>query len=429
VSVPEPITQVATVGIPAVGLRPGPPVARRPALLIVTADALVGQSLGHVFRDQFDLLICPSGQAALGMVQRGTCDVVLCDHELVGMPGLELSERLRQTDPDLQSIVLTTGATADFASRTLRNRAFAIVRKPFLVADLRELVAEALACSRQGRAARRLQEKQEQLAGVAETLRLERDLYAGALHDLNGALTVISGLSELLTHDLPKAFANQGAALPQDLRNAVEDIRHQSAMCVAITRHSMRLFRRNLDEERCDARGVLDDLGHLLRHHRFAKGHQLRVQLPPEGVVLKAGAAAVFRILTNLGFNALQATDRPHRVDIETWLVRDPLLPATPPPPGIVSFWIRDAFVNQPPFLALAVRDDGPGIAPELLPHLFHDLVTTKPEGEGTGLGLTVVYRTVLELKAAMHFSTAAGRGTCFTIYLPVDKSTAIQPR
>jgi signal transduction histidine kinase len=54
-----------------------------------------------------------------------------------------------------------------------------------------------------------------------------------------------------------------------------------------------------------------------------------------------------------------------------------------------------------------------------LVPRLFREGLTTKPGGEGTGLGSQVVYRGVLETKSARHFTTVPGRGTCITLYLP----------
>jgi len=76
-------------------------------------------------------------------------------------------------------------------------------------------------------------------------------------------------------------------------------------------------------------------------------------------------------------------------------------------------------FSNTPPLLQLSVRDDGPGIPPEVLPKIFQPYFTTKPPGKGTGLGLAIVHRLLKEARGCLHVHSMAGQGTAFNIYLP----------
>jgi signal transduction histidine kinase len=66
------------------------------------------------------------------------------------------------------------------------------------------------------------------------------------------------------------------------------------------------------------------------------------------------------------------------------------------------------------------VRDDGPGIAPEELPHVFEPFRTSKPAGRGTGLGLTISRRIVAEHGGALEVESGPGAGACFAIRLPL---------
>lgn len=68
----------------------------------------------------------------------------------------------------------------------------------------------------------------------------------------------------------------------------------------------------------------------------------------------------------------------------------------------------------------LEVRDDGMGIDPEVLPHVFEPFVTTKQPGEGTGLGLWVVWEFVGHMGGEISVDSAPGRGTVFTVKLPL---------
>ncbi len=74
--------------------------------------------------------------------------------------------------------------------------------------------------------------------------------------------------------------------------------------------------------------------------------------------------------------------------------------------------------VDHEPLVRLDVRDNGSGISQDLLPHIFDPFFTTK--SEGTGLGLSVSYNIVAEHKGRLEVQSEPGKGTCFSMYLPV---------
>lgn len=80
-------------------------------------------------------------------------------------------------------------------------------------------------------------------------------------------------------------------------------------------------------------------------------------------------------------------------------------------------------------WLRLSVNDDGPGIAPEHVPHLLEPFFTTRAGHGGTGLGMTVVHNTVRDAGGALDLRTAPGEGTRFDLYLPCPAGDAAGPR
>jgi two-component system cell cycle sensor histidine kinase/response regulator CckA len=84
-----------------------------------------------------------------------------------------------------------------------------------------------------------------------------------------------------------------------------------------------------------------------------------------------------------------------------------------------------EGFDNSAPLAALSVRDDGPGIPPEILPKIFQPFFTTKGPKDGTGLGLNIVQRFVKSAKGALHVHSEPGKGTTFTVYLPAVPAAA----
>ena len=71
-------------------------------------------------------------------------------------------------------------------------------------------------------------------------------------------------------------------------------------------------------------------------------------------------------------------------------------------------------------YLRLEIIDTGTGINPEIHEEIFNPFFTTKPIGVGTGLGLSMVHGIVKRLKGYISFTSESGKGTAFTVYLPV---------
>jgi signal transduction histidine kinase len=70
--------------------------------------------------------------------------------------------------------------------------------------------------------------------------------------------------------------------------------------------------------------------------------------------------------------------------------------------------------------IVVEIRDDGPGIEPEIQARLFEPFFTTKPAGRGTGLGLSISRRIVHEHGGRIDLESAPGQGTCVRVTLPV---------
>ena len=102
------------------------------------------------------------------------------------------------------------------------------------------------------------------------------------------------------------------------------------------------------------------------------------------------------QVLVNLVMNAVHALQRQGRVVLRTSLNTD----------GTVE---------------LQVEDDGPGIAPELQEQIFAPFFTTKPEGEGTGLGLYICRNIITGHGGSITLKSQPEKGTVFRIRLPVD--------
>jgi len=83
---------------------------------------------------------------------------------------------------------------------------------------------------------------------------------------------------------------------------------------------------------------------------------------------------------------------------------------------------VRTAHANG--IITIRVTDNGAGIRPEDLPHIFEPFYTTKTVGKGTGLGLYVSYGTIQDLGGTLEIASEPGQGTTATICLPVNQES-----
>lgn len=84
--------------------------------------------------------------------------------------------------------------------------------------------------------------------------------------------------------------------------------------------------------------------------------------------------------------------------------------------------YIRIHTFSKNGMIGIDVEDDGPGIGFEKISHIFDPFYTTKPEGQGIGLGLSIVARVVQAHGGTIEVESKSGKGTCFHIWIPHDR-------
>ncbi len=83
------------------------------------------------------------------------------------------------------------------------------------------------------------------------------------------------------------------------------------------------------------------------------------------------------------------------------------------------NLWIETRLNNDETEIKIQVRDDGAGIAPDVLPQIFEPFLTTKESGHGVGLGLAISRGIVERHNGRIDVASELGRGTTFTVTLP----------
>jgi PAS domain S-box-containing protein len=234
-------------------------------------------------------------------------------------------------------------------------------------------------------------------------------LAGGIAHDFNNILSAVLG-----SVDLGLRSVDADSKPAHYLRN----IRLAAQRAANLTRQILAFSRRGPQEFRpTELRAVVDEALSLLRAS-LPTTIEIRRRLQTESTV-RADGTQLHQVLMNLGTNAGLAMHE-HGGVLEV-AVEDVVVDADLAGryPGLVP----GAYVR------LTVRDTGVGMTPEVMAHVFEPFFTTRPRGEGTGMGLAVVHGIVRNHGGSIHVNSTPGAGTTVEIHLPaLEAATAVAP-
>jgi signal transduction histidine kinase/CheY-like chemotaxis protein len=248
---------------------------------------------------------------------------------------------------------------------------------------------------------RALQDTQAQLVQAAK-LSAVGQLVSGVAHELNNPLSVVIGHGQLMLSRNP----------PPEVRRPIELIVAQGERMAKIVQ-GLLLFSR----QRATARGPVN-LPEIIEQTLFLRAAQLRLSgiemrmdYAPDSPPAEGDAHQLQQVILNLLLNAeqaiLQARAERARTTGDADQPGDRIIVRTEPAESDGAEWVR-----------LEVEDNGPGIAPAILPRIFEPFFTTKAVGQGTGLGLSVSYGIVEQHGGRLSAESEPGR-TVFTVLLP----------
>ena len=348
-------------------------------------------------------------EAALVMVAEGEWDLVFLDVGLPGMDGVALLKLLRERHPDLDVVMLSGAADMGKAVQAMRRGARNWLSKPVSVDGILAECAKA----RERATARR------QAARLAEAARLRSlgRVAEGVAHEVNNPLNIMVQAAGLIKDSLGEPEA---AALPdlEDMRTAVETIRVQSLRVREITRKLL-MVGHGLDPRTgpLDVAAAIDAVLELLHARVEQSGVVCRIALP-DGPARPLGSLPELRqILLHLVENALDAMPQGGTLHIRGSVRREAAQDR-----GWYDLW---------------VEDNGPGIAAEVLPHIFEPFFSTRTlqsrpqtpdqtSGQGqslgryAGLGLAVARSLAQARNGALTAVNRPEGGASFCLSLPL---------
>jgi len=358
----------------------------RASLLIVDDERGPAESLRMIFKPSYDVFMANGGEQALEIIHNMPIDVVTLDLRMPSMSGIEVMERIKKFDPDIEVIVVTGYSSLDTAVRGLRFGAFDYISKPFDVPQISDLVGRAVARRRSSLRNRRMKE----------------DFLANLSHELRTPLSAVIGYSAILNDELHDVVTpDQRTALERiqinsfELLNMVEGVLLLNALDAGELAVSLHPF--NLNE-------LLARAVDKFRAVASEKGLLVRVDLPPGGVSVISDQEKIERTIWALLDNAVKFT-----------------------PGGVVSVSLRQ--VPQENWVEIEVSDTGIGMhsdeAAQALQGLTQVDASPRRRFRGLGIGLRMATRLIDLLGGKIRVVTEVGQGTNFIVTLPLRRNHA----
>jgi signal transduction histidine kinase len=268
--------------------------------------------------------------------------------------------------------------SAPFPSDSLRA-AEALARHAALAIENAQLFEREQRTIEELRIAQKRLLQSEKLATIGQ-------MAAGIAHELNTPLTYIVGNLELLQ---AQELRDDQRDMLVSISKGVERIRGLAQSLLAFSRPSRE------EAVLLHPNEILERALDLCRYQLLKVGVSLETSLAPGVPRIRGVANQLEMALINLIVNAAHALD------------------------GRSRRQLRLSTEAEGDYVRLRISDSGPGIPPALQATLFEPFVTTKSEGQGTGLGLSTVLMVVERHHGRIDFSTSPGDGTTFTILLP----------
>lgn len=285
---------------------------------------------------------------------------------VIGLINLERTQKHAFSSQDLNLFESLAGILASVMMNASRHRALEEQITSRLAAEKRLLLST-------------------KLAAIGE-------MAAGVAHEVSNPLTTVAGFIELALKELP---------LDHPLREDLELAYSEACRAKVVVRRLLNFSRASEPvRSEIDLNELIGEVLALVQHQAEANHVKVRFEPFPGLPYVFMAAGQIKQVLLNLIQNALQAM----------------------PEGGLLALRTARDERQCKAGAAIAIQDSGQGIAPENMEHIFEPFFTTRPGGQGTGLGLSISYGIVSEHGGLIDVESTPGSGSCFTVWLPVDK-------
>ena len=266
--------------------------------------------------------------------------------------------------------------------------------------------ARAIAETRANELKREMEERKKLEKQFLQVQKMETlgTLAGGIAHDLNNQLTPVKGYIDLVLAEMPPADPNY--ALLAEAKVSLE-------RCTEVI-HRLLDFSHasNQKKEIVSVSKILRELKGLI-HNFLPSTIRAEISCSDDLYPVEANETELENVLMNMATNARDAMPDGGKLIFEASNVR-------------LNEGVLKSGFQQGLYVLISIRDNGTGIDPENLQRIFEPFFTTKIKGQGTGLGLAMVFKIIRDYGGWVDVSSQLGKGTVFQIYLPAKPEAEV---
>jgi len=236
----------------------------------------------------------------------------------------------------------------------------------------------------------------EQQLARAQNLASIDELSAGVAHEINNPLGIIAQEVQWIEHILTTGATDQ-LRQNEDLNESVRVISLQVDRCKEIVSKLLSLARDMKPViQRIELNDLIDNITDLVKKEAAAKQIQIYTKFQPGLPSVYSDPPLLRQVVLNLLVNATQAIDKSGEITLSTNAANEETVKIT-------------------------IEDSGCGIPQENIEKIFTPFFSTKPAGQGTGMGLALCRGIIERLGGSISVASDIGRCTVFTVCLPID--------
>jgi signal transduction histidine kinase len=247
------------------------------------------------------------------------------------------------------------------------------------------------------------------------------ELTAGIAHEIQNPINFVNNFSEVsneLIDEMKEKIIEgnyaEASTIADDVKKNLDKINHHGKRADSIVKGMLQHSRSSAgSKEPTDLAALADEYLRLAYHGMRAKDKSfntsIKTDFDPQLPLVPVVAQDISRVLLNLFNNAFYAVHEKSKTAGPSY-----------EPTVTVRASLEPSAVGHPPSAIISIADNGPGIPESIKEKIFQPFFTTKPTGQGTGLGLSLSYDIIKAHGGELSLAQTQDTGTSFVIRLPL---------
>jgi len=363
-------------------------MATKYRILIIDDEEVVLDSCTLILAGgNYQLATAKNGNLGLELAKEFQPDLVFVDLKMPGISGLEVLERIRDLDPNIVSIVITGYATVSSAVEAMKNGAYDFLPKPFTPDEFRLITQRGL--------------DRRRLVLETITLRKEKEMLrenfaAIVSHELKSPLGAVQQNLFVLEYELEDKLNEEQKEKIERMKSKINDLINLIHTWLRVISVDVKKLQESFKPTSIPA--VIAKAVENVQPQAIRKNIEIVPTVQEPLRFVNGDEGTLVEVVGNILHNGIKFSREGSRIQIKAEEKENTLI--------------------------ISIADTGIGISKEDLPYIFEDFYTgdTGPIVEkSSGLGLAIAKRIVEAHNGSISVESELGRGTTFTILLPVQ--------